>query len=857
MATRTLTVLLAGDAKGATKALEQGTSGFAKLGKAAALAGVAGVAAIGALAVKGVQNFAKLESQLSEVRTLLPDLSDEGFGKLRDDVIAFSDEMNVATDEAIPALYQAISAGVPQENALEFLKVASKAAIGGVTDLETAVDGITTVMNAFGDSAGDATAVSDQMFTAVRLGKTTFEELSSSIFNVAPLAAAAGVGFDEITAGLARLTAQGVPTAVATTQLRAAIQSLAAPSEGGKKVLDELGLSFDATTLAEEGLEGAFNKLYDATGGNIEQLKAVIGSVEGVQAVLGLTGPNAEAFASALDEVRNSSGATEAAFDTMSNTLSFRWEKTMNRVNNVMTKFGIALLPLVEGALDSLIPVIEQGATALSAQMGPAIQRISEWVQTRAVPAFQMLVEQFKTHVVPAIQLVVEWLKENVPPAMQAVSGFITGTLVPAFQAVSAWMVETGIPAIQNLVLWLKENIPPAMAAVSVFITGTLVPAFKAVSAWITETGVPAVQNLVLWLQENIPPAMAAVSAFITGTLVPAFKDVSTFITETFIPAIEKLVGWLKESVPPAIEAATEWFNTYLLPALEAIKTFIVETLIPAVTNAIETVVAFVTDNWSEIETLLTQPVEQAINTIETIFEVGRLAIEAILLAIVGDWEGVWEKIDGILASFKDFFEQTWDNIKTIWETAFGLLDTAAGGAFSSLAAKPGEFVDEMVASVKALLDVGQSFIDAGKDFGTKLIDSIMGMLTGLRDRVHGAIRNAISGIGGIISGAVGSAISSARSRVQSFVSGIGIPGLQHGGIVPATPGGRIVRVAEGGQAEAIVPLNRLRGGGGMGGNTYNLYIDASGGDPERIAEVIFPALQSLERDGAIAPVTS
>ena len=74
---------------------------------------------------------------------------------------------------------------------------------------------------------------------------------------------------------------------------------------------------------------------------------------------------------------------------------------------------------------------------------------------------------------------------------------------------------------------------------------------------------------------------------------------------------------------------------------------------------------------------------------------------------------------------------------------------------------------------------------------------------------------------------------------------------------MPATPGGRVIRVAEGGQDEAIVPLNQLRGrGGGMGGNTYNLYVDASGGDPERIAEVLFPALQSLEADGAIAPIT-
>ncbi|MEV8514300.1 hypothetical protein [Dactylosporangium sp. NPDC051484] len=46
------------------------------------------------------------------------------------------------------------------------------------------------------------------------------------------------------------------------------------------------------------------------------------------------------------------------------------------------------------------------------------------------------------------------------------------------------------------------------------------------------------------------------------------------------------------------------------------------------------------------------------------------------------------------------------------------------------------------------------------------------------------------------------------------------IPALAKGGIVPATPGGRIVRVAEAGKAEAIVPLDeydRRRGGGGDG----------------------------------------
>ena len=38
--------------------------------------------------------------------------------------------------------------------------------------------------------------------------------------------------------------------------------------------------------------------------------------------------------------------------------------------------------------------------------------------------------------------------------------------------------------------------------------------------------------------------------------------------------------------------------------------------------------IAFVTDNWSEIETLLKMPVETAIAAIETLLEVGQLLIE-------------------------------------------------------------------------------------------------------------------------------------------------------------------------------------------------------------------------------------
>ena len=48
-----------------------------------------------------------------------------------------------------------------------------KLATGGVTDVETAADGLTTVLNAYGAEAGSATDVSDALFVALKAGKAT------------------------------------------------------------------------------------------------------------------------------------------------------------------------------------------------------------------------------------------------------------------------------------------------------------------------------------------------------------------------------------------------------------------------------------------------------------------------------------------------------------------------------------------------------------------------------------------------------------------------------------------------------------------------------------------------------------
>ncbi|MFV8821786.1 phage tail tape measure protein [Faecalibacterium sp. 9] len=57
----------------------------------------------------------------------------------------------------------------------------------------------------------------DVLLTTQNLGKTSVDELSSSIGKVIPLAAAYGVTVENLSSGLAVMTANGIATAEATT----------------------------------------------------------------------------------------------------------------------------------------------------------------------------------------------------------------------------------------------------------------------------------------------------------------------------------------------------------------------------------------------------------------------------------------------------------------------------------------------------------------------------------------------------------------------------------------------------------------------------------------------------------------
>lgn len=296
-----------------------------------------------------VDTFANYEKGMNEVMTLLPGASQETFDEMSEQVKSFSKEFGALPEKVVPALYQALSAGVPKENVFNFMEAAQKASVAGIAEVETSVDALSTVINTYGEANIDATKSSDLMFMTAKLGKTTFGELATTLSNVLPSASSAGIGFDQVSAALSTLTAKGVPTSVATNKLRAMIDELNKTGSQTDKIFRGLaGKSFKDFIGGGKNIQDALQLMEKHANKNKLGMNDMFSSIEAGGAALLLTGQGTEKFTSDLQEMANASGATEEAYAKMDRGLARTWERVKANWQVAMIDIGEGLAPIVE-----------------------------------------------------------------------------------------------------------------------------------------------------------------------------------------------------------------------------------------------------------------------------------------------------------------------------------------------------------------------------------------------------------------------------------------------------------------------------------------------------------------------------
>tara|TARA_B110001452_G_scaffold267033_1_gene275491 strand:- start:986 stop:4756 length:3771 start_codon:yes stop_codon:yes gene_type:complete len=305
---------------------------------------VAAVAAFGIIANEGYKMVKSFESAMAEVRTIA-NVSDKDFDKLEKSVFGLYKQLGTEPpDKLAKGLYEIIGAGFEAGDALGILEIASKAATAGVTETAVASDGLTTILNAFKLESKDAQAVADIMFATVDRGKISFEELSSQIAVVAPIAAASNISFEEVGAAVATLTKQGTPASVAMTQIRSAIIS----------TNEVLGDGAFKTLSLQEG----FQKMYESAEGSQNKLKELAGRIEAVNGIIGIAGPNLKGATGDLDAMAKSAGSVDRSFKTITSTNANQWKIFGNKIKATTKGIGDSVLEMsnnVVGGLNKLI----------------------------------------------------------------------------------------------------------------------------------------------------------------------------------------------------------------------------------------------------------------------------------------------------------------------------------------------------------------------------------------------------------------------------------------------------------------------------------------------------------------------
>ena len=300
----------------------------------------------------------EFETAMREVSSISQTVQ-TNFEAISEAVITLSTEVPQSALELARALYQITSAGFDGADALKVLDASAKGAVAGVTDTATAADGLTTVMNAFRKETSEVTIVADIMFQTVKLGKTTFDELSSTIATVAPLAASSNISFEELSAAIATLTKSGVPTAEAMTQIRAAILSLnGALGDGWQETMTLQEAMLEMTRRAE-GSQNALRKLAKR--------------VEAMNAILGLTGANTQAAALDLIAMQNAAGSAADAFEIMAQTTENQFALLANNITAFIFPIGDAVLDLIGGFVKQVNSLFTE--TAEGAQKSLALEK--------------------------------------------------------------------------------------------------------------------------------------------------------------------------------------------------------------------------------------------------------------------------------------------------------------------------------------------------------------------------------------------------------------------------------------------------------------------------------------------------
>ena len=551
-------------------------------------------AGIGKMLQSAFTGGTAFESAMAKVGTIA-DTTKVPLESLSSQVLQVSGDMHIGANEIAEAAYQAISAGQDTGNAVAFAGQASMLATAGFTSSASAVDILTTALNAYGKGADEAGHVSDVLLTTQNLGKTSVDELAGSMGLVIPLAAAYNVSMENLSSGLAIMTANGIATAEASTYTKSMLNELGdTGSSVGKILKQQTGKSFAELNADGKSLGDVLQVLYDSVGGNATEFAGLWSSVEAGTGALSLASSGADKFNGVLQQMQADSGATQTAYDTMTDTMAYKLDGVKTNAQNL----GTALFDAVSGRLGEGV-----------ALAGGYLQTLSESVQQNGIAGLAQ-----------GLAAVFTDLTTNIGPQLLQTGIDLLGKLGEGLVTGIPQLLAQALPVVANLASGLREN------------AGQLVDA-----------GIQFILNLATGLMNGLPTIITYLPGIVSD-IAGIINDNAPKLLVAGVQLIITLAAGLLNAIPALLANSVQ-----IVQAVVDVWTAfnwldLGGKIIKLMGSGIKNMAGFVS---SSVKGMMEQPIAYLKSLPDQFFQWGKDMIRGMI-------RGITSMIDGVVGSVKN-----------------------------------------------------------------------------------------------------------------------------------------------------------------------------------------------------------
>lgn len=604
-------------------AMENAGNKITGVGKALAPVSVAVGAMLGA-STKSASDFtdgmAKMSTLVDTSKTSVEDLSKQ--------FLDLSNKTGISATELAEAGYQALSAGQSVDQVGKFVETAGNLAKAGFTSTTTAVDVLTTAMNAYGDEAGSAEDIANKLVRTQNLGKTTVDELASSMGKIIPTASSMGVNVDNLTSGYVSLTKQGIATAEATTYMNSMLNELGdSGTDLGGILKEKTGKSFQELMDEGNSLADVLQITKDYADENGIAYNELWGSAEAGKAGLAILNGGVEEFNGTVETMKSDVDDVGGALDKL-DTPSKKIQKSLNRVKNSGIELGTTILNSLTPAIDKASGVIEKATDWFNGLSDGTKQVIATVGGVIAVASPVLMIGGKVINIIGKIIPVITKVKGAIG-GLSGVIGMLTspvGIVIMAIGALIAIFV-----ALYNHNEQFRNKVNLAWELIKIKIGSVI----------------QAVQGFV-----------QAGMAFIQGAI------------QTGVGIIQMIWNNFGSQIVSIISIAFDFVSTLVQTALDLIA------------GIINTVTAIIQGDWSGAWNGIKQIASVAWNGIKNLVSIGinliRSVINLGLNVIKSIWTFVWNFV-------KSKAQSIWNNIKNIIKNAITAVRTTIANVLNSI----------------------------------------------------------------------------------------------------------------------------------------------------------------------------